>query len=386
MPPPNQHQRVNLVELKAQVVKKLGPEGSNRYFFYLNRFLNLKLSKVEFNKLCLQIVGRENIPLHNQFIRSILKNACSAKAPPPTLDKQSVSNPSFLSNGDIRAVSTWKARTEIRDRNTFDHHNAFGPNANTKSSNSVVLENGDLTPHEIRWPVQHHQGHAEQAEETEREVSHYPSGNISSTKRYTDGSVSLHSKDPVEAVRLEDQRDVFSRSSLSAPLGVPLCQVSVGGARRTMPSASSSNCASLFNSGSLLDTATLRQRMEQIAVAQGLEGVTMDCANFLNKGLDVYLKGLVTSCIELVGARSGQEFRSSTNKNQTHLKLVNGVRPGHHLHMQSRANPMESVQERKLDCPISLLDFRVAMEVNPQQLGEDWPILLERICTNAFEE
>ncbi|THG07917.1 hypothetical protein TEA_021089 [Camellia sinensis var. sinensis] len=29
--------------------------------------------------------------------------------------------------------------------------------------------------------------------------------------------------------------------------------------------------------------------------------------------------------------------------------------------------------------PISLLDFKVAMELNPQQLGEDWPLLLEKI-------
>lgn len=382
MQPPNQHHRVNLVGLKAQIVKKLGPEGSKRYFYYLNRFLNLKLSKVEFNKLCLQIVGRENIPLHNQFIRSILKNACSAKAPPPMLDKQNVANPSVLLNGDIPAVSTRKVRTDFRDHYNLDSHKAFGPNASTNNSNSIfALENGDLTPHEIRRPVQHHQGRTEQAEVNEREVSYYPSGNISSTKRFPDGSVSLHSKEPGEAVRLEDKKEGFSRRLLSAPLGVPLCQVSVGGARRTTPLASSS-----FNSGGLLDTATLRQRMEQIAAAQGLEGVTMDCANFLNKGLDVYLKDLVTSCIELVGARSGHEFRSSTNKNQTHSKLVNGVRPGHHLHMHSSSNATESIRERKLDCPISLLDFRVAMELNPQQLGEDWPILLEKICTNAFEE
>lgn len=83
MQPPHNHSRINLAELKAQLVKKLGPEGSKQYFYYLNRFLSLKLNKVEFNKLCLRIVGRENIPLHNQLIRSILRNACTAKTPPP---------------------------------------------------------------------------------------------------------------------------------------------------------------------------------------------------------------------------------------------------------------------------------------------------------------
>jgi hypothetical protein len=33
-----------------------------------------------------------------------------------------------------------------------------------------------------------------------------------------------------------------------------------------------------------------------------------------------------------------------------------------------------------------MLDFKVAMELNPQQLGEDWPLLLEKICMHSFED
>ncbi|PSR96814.1 Transcriptional adapter like [Actinidia chinensis var. chinensis] len=371
MQPPHQHQRINLAELKAQIVGILGPEGSKQYFYYLNRFLSLKLSKVEFNKLCLQIVGRENIQLHNQFIRSILKNACSAKIPPPTQDKevpksvgavgnkQRVPNSSVLLNGNIQPLSTQKARAETRDWKILDRPSGFGPNGKTNlvshkpsiehdSSSHVVLENGVVIPHEIRRPVHHHQGLMEQA----------------------------------------DWKEVFARSLLRAPLGVPSCPASVGGARKTMPLAGGSGFARSFNSGCLLDTAALRQRMEQIAALQGLRGVTMDSANLLNNGLDAYLKGLIRSCIELVGARSGHEPRNrGTNKHQAHVKPINGVSLGHHHHLQSNNHTLESIEERKLDCPISLLDFRVAMEVNPQQLGEDWPFLMEKICTRAaFEE
>ncbi|KAL7191567.1 hypothetical protein ACSBR2_023612 [Camellia fascicularis] len=384
----------------AQMVKKLGRDASKQYFYFLNRFLSLKLSKVEFNKLCVRIVGRENIPLHNQFIRSILKNACSAEVPPsthekevlksvkavgnkePTRDghKQSVSNPSFLSNGDIMQLSPRKVRTGTRDRKPLDRPSSFAPNGKTNfvsqqsstehdGNSTVVLENGVSTPHDIRRPVQHHQGPMERAE-NEGEVSHYHSDNLPIIKGLPDGSVSAHSKDLAGELSFEDRKGGYARSLLRAPLGVPSCPASVGGAYRMMPLASSSTCVSSFNIGGLLDSTALRERMEQIAATQGLEGVTMDCANLLNNGLDAYLKGLIGSCVELVGARSGHEpTKSSMNKHQTHLKLVNGVRPGHHLHpMQSSNKPMEGVQERKSECPLSLLDFRVAMELNPQQL------------------
>ena len=127
--------------------------------------------------------------------------------------------------------------------------------------------------------------------------------------------------------------------------------------------------------------------MEQIATSQGIGGVTMDSAKLLNNGLDAYLKGLIRSCIELVGARSGHEPRNrGAKKHQAHVEPINGVSLGHHHHLQINNHTLESIEERKLDCPISLLDFRVAMEVNPQQLGEDWPFLMEKICTRAFEE
>lgn len=401
MKPPNPHQRINLAELKAQIVKKLGSEGSKEYFYYLSRFLSLEISKVEFNKLCVRIVGRENIPLHNQFVHSILKNACGAKVPPLAPDKevvksvsvrgvgnkepqsdnrnQSVPNLSSLSNGDILALSPRKARTGTRDRKVLDRR----PNGKTHvvshqssteqySSSNGFLENGDLTLHDIQRPLLHNQGLADQGN-TE--------GHLSTLKdKLPDGSLAVHRKDPREAVTSENWKEGSSRSVLCAPLGVPSYPVSIGGSRKTIPLACSSD------SGHLLDTATLRERMEQIAATQGLEGVPMDCANLLNFGLDAYLKGLIVSCIELVGARSGHvPTKSTAHKHRAHLKPVNGVRSNHHI-FQSTSRQMEGMQDRRPHCTVSLSDFRVAMELNPQQLGEDWPLLLEKICTRSCEE
>lgn len=415
MQPPHQPSRINLAELKAQIVKKLGPDGSKQYFHYLNRLLSLKISKTEFNKLCVRILGRDNIPLHNQFIRSILRNACCAKVPPPRNSNEvlvqataignkappsdaigqngphvATNQASYqpgLSNGDILPSSPRKVSKSFHDHRTADNHRAFGPSGKanstlpqpttTVSSDFNMIENGDYSTPDLHGAVQHHQGLMQRTEQ-----AHDPAKS-SVIKIPQDIPVSVHNKDQFR----DDQEEIHARSLLQAPLGVPLCMVSVGGARRT-PLATSSKCVSTSSCGALLDSITLRERMNQIAKEHGLEGVPMDCANLLNNGLDSYLKGLIRSCVQLIGARSGHgTMKNNAVKHQAYSKPVNGIRPGHHHHLQlSTSKPSELSQEQLPHSRISLQDFRIAMELNPQQLGEDWPLLLEKICTQAFDE
>lgn len=61
---------------------------------------------------------------------------------------------------------------------------------------------------------------------------------------------------------------------------------------------------SIYDYSALYPTKALKKRIEKIAQAQGLEGVTLDCANLLNMALDAYLKRLIRSCVELVGERN----------------------------------------------------------------------------------
>ncbi|KAF8389392.1 hypothetical protein HHK36_026087 [Tetracentron sinense] len=422
--PSQQHWRKNVADLKAQIVKKLGLERSNRYFYYLNKLLSQKLSKGEFDKLCHWTLGRENLPLHNQFICSILKNACHAKVPPPIHEKevaksvraagnisvkegeyqQSGPSPSPIwSNGEVLPMPPRKGRSVIHNRRLRDRPSPLGPNGNTdfashqststdNSSIKVIMENGDLTPCDFQRPVHNQQGFAEQPENEQEVFLQHPT-RIPRIKRSLDGPVSVHSKDQIEGV-VEDGEEVERRkntnsnkSPLCAPLGLPFCSASVGGARRALPVASSSKFSSSFTCDGLSDSGSLRNRMEHIAREQGLEGVSTDCANLLNNGLDVYLKRLIRSCSELVGGRSGHDPMKHPAYNQKpHGKLINGVLPGHHYQIQSSSGPFESMREQKTYCPISLQDFKVAMELNPQQLGEDWPLLLEKICMHSFEE
>ncbi|CAI0376434.1 unnamed protein product [Linum tenue] len=427
---PQQSSRIDLVELKTQIVKKIGAERSKKYFFNLNRFLSQRLSKSDFDKSCFRLLGRENLPLHNQLIRGILKNACLAKTPPPpTYDvgptksaaiqtaksspgredshEQSGSllpnqsqNVSIWSNG-VLPVSPRKSRSGTTHRKFRDRPSPLGPNGKVEclpqqslgvedgGSNKIVMENGDFSPCDYQRPLHHLQVVAEQPG-NEREAL---------IQRSTEKPMT-HSK--VRRTTLVDEGEeveqanylTFSRNHVHAPLGLPFCLASsVSGGARKAPvlTCSDDEFGICYNSGVLSDTEMLRKRMEQIAVSQGLGGVSMECANMLNNMLDVYLKRLIKSCVEFVGARAPQDQRKQqAGLKQQFLpgKVINGVWPSsNHLHMQNGSGSLEVMQEQQRPrCSISLLDFKVAMELNPQQLGEDWPLLLERICMQSYED
>ncbi|KAG4189964.1 hypothetical protein ERO13_A07G001780v2, partial [Gossypium hirsutum] len=374
--------RIDLAELKSQIVKKIGVERSKRYFYDLTRFLSQKLSKKEFDKSCYRLLGRENLPLHNQLIRSMLKNACQAKTPPPVFEAAPVKsliqtaktspareddghqhigshpNTDKWSNGVLPVSSPRKVRSGIRDRKLRDRPSPLGPNGKIVVSYQSVGK-GD---NGIKL-VQHLLAVVEQPE-IQRE------GLVHST-----GRPRVPSKDQSEGGFVEDGEEVeqinpinlLSTGSLLAPLGISFCSASVGGARKAPAVASSGGFISYYDSGGLYDTETLKKRMDQIAAVQGLGEVSAECASLLSSMLDVYLKKLIRSCVDLVGSRStGEPRKHSAHKQQPQGKLVNGMWPSNHWHMQ---------RQQRL---VSLLDFKVAMELNPQQLGEDWPWLLEK--------
>ncbi|KAF2301649.1 hypothetical protein GH714_028510 [Hevea brasiliensis] len=358
----NQPSRVNLAELKTQIVKKIGVDRTKLYFYYLNKFLNLKLSKVEFNKLCFRILGRENIPLHNQFICSILKNACNAKISPPLNHDKEV--PNFTSDG-----------SHIFPNGKAD----FGSHRSSITEDDIASEDG------VPKLVQHHQVLLKKAD-TEGEVLFHHPTKLLLSQQSTDGLFSVQNKEQSEVSVVEDRKELSAVSSLVAPLGIPFCSVSVGGARKPLLLASNDRCTSPYDIGGLLDSQLLRERMQQIAAAQGLDEVSVDSANLLNQCIDLYLKGLIKSCVELVGARHGCDLMTkNSHRHNSHTKVVNGFLPGHHMQLQNSSRLSDGMQEQRSHFSISLLDFKVAMELNPQQLGEDWPLLLEKI-THVIEE
>ncbi|KAJ4758181.1 hypothetical protein LUZ62_023198 [Rhynchospora pubera] len=312
-----QHVRINLAEIKGRISKRLGPDRSNRYFSCLNQFLSKKLTKQEFNKQCLSLFGHENIQLHNNFIRSILKNSLLSKTPPVQNyhDKTAVKNsgasiPSLWCNGGILPPSPRKVRSGGRERRIRDS-GLIGPNglvgfdgnSNSVSIDTSIKENGLLH---------------------NKEDSAEPNKNLCSKR------------EPIEA-----------------PLGIPFCRASVGGAR--LPSytgfSSSANASTGISScsslGELFNIDLIRNRIESIAKREGLEAVGTNCAELLQKSLDVYLTRLISSATNLTGSVKRPNLDQNT---------------------------------------ISLEDFTLAMQLNPRQLGENAPELIERMSMRLFEK
>lgn len=407
-----QSSRIDLVDLKTQVVKRLGVERSKLYFYYLDRFLSQKLNKVEFDKLCCRVLGRENLSLHNQLIRSILKNAFQAKIPPPSIcqdpqsslrredgHEQSLSvipnqnpNVSVWSNG-VLPLSPRKVRSGIRDRKFKDRPSPLGPNGKVdclshsagteESGRKVIRENGELTPRNYQRPLQHI-----------RSVTRPPEDEKEGSIQQPISKYRVHGKDQTLVPVLEEREDMeqvhildSARNPLVAPLGIPFCSPSIGGGTRSLPVGSNGDYVSCYDYGQLFDSETLKKRMEQIAAGQGIGGVSQECANILNSSLDVYLKQLIRSCVELVGARSVNVPKGHPlQKLQVPGRVSIGMSPSkNHLATRGSSSVVGGMQEESSPCSISVLDFKAAMELKPQQLGEDWPLLLEKISMRSYE-
>ncbi|KAL2551641.1 hypothetical protein Fot_05260 [Forsythia ovata] len=341
--------RLDTSKLKLQIERRLGRQKAEKYFNLLNRFISLRLNKREFDKLCIGLLGRENISLHNGLIRAILKNASVAKTPPPKCGKAQTPLNVKVPNGyqsslqsicrDTFPQSPRKGRTLTpRDRKFKDRPSPLGPHGKT---HNVACE--DSMP-----KVQEQQSATE--------------------------LLSLGSRPPVEVTSVEDGEEVeqsagspgiYSRSPLRAPLGISL---NAGGTRKVLlnESTPSENCCTTME---LPDTSSLRKRLEHKLKTEGLN-VSTDCAGLLNNGLDVFLKRLIKPCLDISASRSEHQLPDKV----------------YHQNV-SVINKMGSTYVKKPNrsFSVSMPDFQVAMESNPRILGEDWPVQLAKVSMRASE-
>ncbi|XAR57725.1 hypothetical protein NMG60_11025973 [Bertholletia excelsa] len=345
--------RVDTVELKLQIERKIGHEKAEKYFQLFNRFLSLQLNKPEFNRHCIGILGRENICLHNRLVRAIIKNAYVAKSPPPKEGKIGSSLNAKVPNGYQRSSlqslcrevfprSPRKGRTpNLRDRKFRDRPSPLGPHGKT---NGVECE--ECVPK-----------NQEQQSATDM--------------------ISLGSRPPREVNSVEEGEEVeraagspviYCRSPVRAPLGIFIHGRETRKVLCNGP-ASAFYIESCSSSSELPDTNSLKTRLEQKFEKESL-AFPMDCVNLLNNGLDVYLKRLIKPCLELAVSKSGNDQR------ETHKQMMIGL---------NGMRPMRYALKTKRPISASFLDFQVAMESNPQRLGEDWPIQLEKICLRASD-
>ncbi|EOA16944.1 hypothetical protein CARUB_v10005174mg [Capsella rubella] len=334
--------RLDTLEIKSLIFREFGHQRAESYFNQLGRFFALKITKSEFDKFCIKTIGRQSIHLHNRLIRSIIKNASVAKSPPSRFTKKA---------GDF-------ARFGSGDAKTNQSHSLYGDSAFSPSTRKCRSRKFRDRPSPL-GPLGKPQSLTTTNEES-----------MSKAQSATE-LLSLGSRPPVEVASVEEGEEVEQmaggpsvqiRSPVTAPLGVSM-SLRNGATRKSISNVSM--CSSSFNhetcenSGELPDTRTLRSRLERRLEMEGIK-ITMDSVSLLNSGLDAFMRRLIQPCLSLANTRCGNERIREMNYQYTQ-------------------------QSRRLSY-VSMSDFRAGMELNPQILGEDWPILLEKICSRASDK
>ncbi|XP_010464088.1 PREDICTED: uncharacterized protein LOC104744687 isoform X2 [Camelina sativa] len=288
--PTSQHHvvRTDISELKSQIEKKIGRSKTETYLNLLSKFLTLKISKPDFDKLIVATVKKENVSLHNALLKGILRNVCLSKTPP--LIKNGIEKKKKKQLNGFQSLckdlpkSPRKGRTQRR----------FKDGSKGKSQVTEVVSSSGR---QQCWSM-------EDGEEVDQLIRCWRS-------------------QPIEAPLGVKFRDVVKK------------QHRIG------------TCC--YSSGELPDSVSLKKSLEDGLglMEEGLE-VSVGFSNLLNAGLDVFLKRLIKPCLELAASRS------SSSQGDVYSSTM-GL------------------------SAFSLVDFQVAMELNPSLLGEDWPAKLEKI-------
>ncbi|XP_028767703.1 uncharacterized protein LOC114725368 [Neltuma alba] len=334
--------RIDTLELKALIARKIGHQRTVKYIEQLKRFVSLKIGKSEFNRCCIKTIGKENLSLHNQLMRALLKNARLAKVPPPRASSK-IGSPlsAKISNVDPFSPCLQRTRSSAgRDGKFKDWQSPLRPLGKPQSVTSLEM--------------------ISKAQEQQ-----------SATELHSLGSrPPISVEDGEEVEQMTGSPSIQSRSPVTAPLGVSM---NFGCGRKLLSNVSTCRkyLETCQGSRDLPDTSSLRRRLEQKLEKEGLS-VTVDCVNLLNNSLDTYLKKLIESSFGLAGSRQGSE----------RLRQLNGRSvPGSNVSLPGRC-----IQTVTNSACTSLLDFRLAMELNPQILGPDWSMQFEKICLSASEE
>lgn len=397
-----------MLDLKAHIVKRVGAKRANRYFAQFVAFIGSRLSKPELDKLVVVTIGKENVALHNQLVKAILSNAVKGRAPPPlppspsqqcikfSSKHQSPSvtsnrtiphtSPSTLSTGDSFLSSPRSARSTARHSRDRDYR--VSPLGHSEAHSALTFSQ----------PVQQLDTAAKQLDAESNSSLEPP------TKRpRVDCPVSDDSVNGVESEVVFGEESIFHKEDREETLR-PLCFGSSIKGSLGLPDPCRRPALHAFPAQLLLlgglddeiqcasdlpDGDTLHSLIEQAAVGEGLEGASRDCADILNLALDAYLRGLIKSCGAVGSAQAGLVRERTCNDSSVWDMDVNGgaikLRQG--MNGVCVRPPSELIKNIQNGQPlISLMDLKVAMDMNPWQRGDSWAVQLEKISFRMFDK
>eukprot|EP00250_Pteridium_aquilinum_P009672 c18846_g1_i1 orf=733-2055(+) len=408
-------ERINVLDLKEHIVKRVGVQRANRYFAHLVCFLSSRLTKPELDKLVVVTIGKENVALHNQLVKAILSNAVKGKAPPPlppspsqhcvkfSSKHQSPSvtsnrtiphtSPSTLSNGDSFLSSPRSARSTARHSRDRDYR--VSPLGHSEAHSAPDLSQ----------PVQQLDVAAKQLDAESNSSLEPPAKRARIECLASDDSGSAIDSEVIggeESIFLKEEREeILPRlsfgSSIKGSLGLPFCSESRNSGRRPAFCAFPAQFLrqgglddDILGVSDLPDGDMMHSLIDQTAVGEGLEGASRECADVLNLALDGYLRRLIKSCGAVAGERAGLVQERTSQGGSIWDKNVNGgtMKLGQGMNGVHMGPSVELVKKdiQNAEPVISLTDFKVALDMNPWQLGNDWTVQLEKISFRIFDQ
>ncbi|MCO5605779.1 hypothetical protein L7F22_059963 [Adiantum nelumboides] len=397
MPPFQQLSRISVQDLKLQMVKRVGPERAKQYFNHFKGYISLRFTKTELDKLVLLTIGKENIGLHNQIIKAILTNAIKSETPPSPSLVQDTSKPVkgvrrkpllqfAISNDTSRVTGTTPPWSNgiICGESPKKTTGPYLDQTVSKDKGKLLSAQNDGTNRvvDMHRPSEHV---LDAAEQSEANLGNRPT-HLHKRPRIIipsspDMGLSKSGGDPLSSTGRADSRSVegcqreigLVRTPLGAPFSsmnsvpkLPLFRLA-GSSYLQLKDAEQDVCYS----SDLPSAEVVQRHMEHIAELEGLECVGEKCVELLNQGINTFLEGLIRSCIDPVKSRCLPQQGSQWERlvSCCASNWPSGAEPYNH----------SGVQKGLFQSRISFLDFKSAMESNPQQLGHLWPLQLERL-------
>ena len=193
---------------------------------------------------------------------------------------------------------------------------------------------------------------------------------------------------------IDDDVVMLSREPVRPPLGIPFRAPSVGrslllrlpqkGAPRNQNSILGEPYENCLDGGELPQRPLLQRRMAAIAASGGhLQTVSKESVELMEHALDHYLKSILGTCAQLSRARRKREEDKRIEKgHDSSLGPAFGGVVSAQSGLSSAEPCTNSVEDIRRDQEelVSMKDLMTAVEINPQLLGDELAINLERIA------
>lgn len=417
--------RTNLGELKKKLLSVLGAQVEGQYWALLRGYFALRLTRSELDVLVPKTIGRDNLWLHNRFIRAIYNNAVCREAPPEERKGKRGKKPPPVALPPLSREESEDEVKEVKANGVSGHDPGraarFGKRSKDSKRKRVEAPVWEDKASVVESRLQPEPGRAAPSGEfggspptpilkkrrKDRERRRETKSPLGDTETPTpkvpsqqplvedrEGEAVEAREEPVDDVSDEEDVVMLSREPVRPPLGIPFRAPSAGrslllrlpqkGAPRNAYSALGEPYEHCLDGGELPSRPALQRRMGAIAAAGGgLQGVARESVELMEHALDQYLKSILGTCVQLARARRKRDKDKWVKGLQTSGPVSGGVAgalPGAGPAPSEAAGPCTGDPVREEDELVSVRDLMTAVEINPQLLGDELAINLERIA------